>query len=107
MSKRIRIFTAEDVATHKSATSCWITRHGKVYDVTPFVHDHPGGDDLLLKYAGQDVEEVMKDRIEHEHSESAYDMLEEYTIGRIGNEESIVSDGVSQCHDFCTVLTFS
>lgn len=107
MSKRIRIFTAEDVATHKSTTSCWITRHGKVYDVTPFVHDHPGGDDLLLKYAGQDVEEVMKDRIEHEHSESAYDMLEEYTIGRIGNEESTVSDGASQCHDFCTVLTFS
>ena len=97
MSKRIRIFTDEDLAQHSTPSSCWITRNGKVYDVTSFMPDHPGGDDLILKYAGQDVGEVMKDPEEHEHSEAAYDMLDEYLVGRVGVGENIVSDGSCQC----------
>lgn len=92
MSKRIRIFTAEDVAAHSNTSSCWITRNGKVYDVTNFLPDHPGGDDLILKYAGNDVEAIMRDPLEHDHSDSAYDMLEECFIGRLGTSETIVSD---------------
>ena len=93
MSKRLRIFTAEDVATHNSRKSCWVSRNGRVYDVTGFLADHPGGDDLILNYAGKDVGEVMKDKDEHEHSESAYEMLSEYVIGRIGEGEATVSEG--------------
>lgn len=93
MSKRIRIFTAEDVAGHNNAHSCWLSRAGKVYNVTPFLNDHPGGDDLILQYAGRDVEDTMRDKNEHEHSDAAYDMLEEYLIGRIGEGEATVSEG--------------
>ena len=106
MSKRIRIYTTEDLAEHASSSSCWVARDGKVYDVTKFLDDHPGGDDLVLKYAGKDIGEVMKDPEEHEHSESAYDMLEEFLIGRLGQGESVVSDGeqysVRQCAVFST-----
>lgn len=97
MSKRVRIFTSEDVEGHKSASGCWVSRNEKVYDITPFLPDHPGGDDIVLKYAGRDVEQIMKDNVEHDHSDAAYDMLEEYLIGRIGTEESIVSDGQFLC----------
>ncbi|KAF9482708.1 oxidoreductase [Pholiota conissans] len=100
MSKRIRIYTTEDVATHTTASSCWISRQGKVYDVTAFLSDHPGGDDLILKHAGKDVEEVMNDKLEHEHSDSAYDMLNEYIIGRVGTGESLVSDDWEAPDDF-------
>lgn len=93
MSKRIRIYTTEDVETHNLPSSCWISRDGKVYDVTRFLDDHPGGDDLILKYAGRDVGEIMKDPDEHAHSESAYDMMGEFLIGRLGQGENIVSDG--------------
>ena len=93
MSKRIVIYTAEDVANHKTSSNCWISHEGKVYNITHFLDDHPGGDDVILKYAGQDVGAVMKDKNEHEHSESAYDMLEEYLIGRLGSGTAIVSDG--------------
>ncbi|KAI0938568.1 hypothetical protein AcV5_000217 [Taiwanofungus camphoratus] len=92
MSKRIRIFTLEDVGARSSSSSCWVTRDGKVYDVTNFLPDHPGGDDLILKYAGRDVGEIMKDSLEHDHSDSAYDMLEECLIGRLGTNEMIVSE---------------
>lgn len=87
---------------HASSSSCWVSRDGKVYDVTRFLDDHPGGDDLILKYAGKDIGETMKDPVEHEHSDSAYDMLDEFLIGRLGKGESVVSDGkyqyrVKQC----------
>lgn len=91
-NKRIRIYTAEDVENHRTTSSCWVTRRSKVYDVSAFLSDHPGGDDLILKYAGQDIEKFMRDPNEHDHSDSAYDMMEEYIIGRLGNEASIVDD---------------
>jgi 4-hydroxysphinganine ceramide fatty acyl 2-hydroxylase len=93
MSKRIRIYTAEDVARHSTAPSCWVTRGGKVYDVSAFLPDHPGGEDLILNYGGKSVEDIMQNPDQHDHSGSAYDMLEEYVIGRLGNDESIVRDG--------------
>jgi 4-hydroxysphinganine ceramide fatty acyl 2-hydroxylase len=93
MSKRIHIYTAEDVAAHKTAASCWISRNGKVYDVSKFLPDHPGGEDYILKYAGQDVVDIMKNPDEHDHSDSAYDMMEEYVIGRLGCDANIVNEG--------------
>ncbi|KAI5120903.1 hypothetical protein M0805_003003 [Coniferiporia weirii] len=92
MSKRIRMYTVEDVAEHNTSGSCWVSRNGKVYDVSAFLADHPGGDDLILNWAGKDVGQVMADEAEHEHSESAYEMLNEYIIGRLFEGESIVSD---------------
>ncbi|KAI0777215.1 oxidoreductase [Trametes elegans] len=100
MSKRIRIFTEEDVAKHSSPDSCWVTRNGKVYDVTRFLADHPGGDDFILHYAGRDIGAVMKDPEEHEHSDSAYDMLDEFFIGRVCVGENIVSEDWEATDDF-------
>jgi 4-hydroxysphinganine ceramide fatty acyl 2-hydroxylase len=92
VSKRVRIYTAEDVARHNTSASCWVSHGGKVYDVTSFLADHPGGDDLVLQYAGRDVDAAMKNKAEHEHSESAYDMLEEFSVGRLGEGENIVDE---------------
>ncbi|KAH7926255.1 Inositolphosphorylceramide-B hydroxylase [Leucogyrophana mollusca] len=99
-SKRIRIYTAEDVAAHKSDKSCWVTLRGKVYDVTGFLPDHPGGEEFILDNAGLDVENIMKDADSHDHSDSAYEMLEEYAIGRIGTDATIVSDDWEAPDDF-------
>ena len=92
MSKRIRIYTEEDLALHSTASSCWVTRNGKVYDVTSFLADHPGGDDLILNFAGKDIGAIMKDPAEHEHSDAAYDMLDEFVIGRVGVGETIIDE---------------
>ncbi len=100
MSKRIRIFTASDVLQHNSESSSWITYKGKVLDVTKFLSDHPGGEEFILKYAGRDVEDAMKDAQEHVHSESAYDLLGEFLIGRLGSAESVVSDDWVVTDDF-------
>lgn len=93
MSKRVRIYDVDDVSSHASSASCWMSYKGKVFDVTRFLADHPGGDDIMLKYAGQDVEKIMKDEAEHDHSDSAYEIMDEYFIGRLGCTENIVRDG--------------
>ncbi|TIA91284.1 hypothetical protein E3P99_01144 [Wallemia hederae] len=49
------IITTEQVAQHNTRESCWIIVHGKVYDVTEFLPEHPGGSRIILKYAGKDA----------------------------------------------------
>ncbi|KAJ3517377.1 hypothetical protein NLJ89_g549 [Agrocybe chaxingu] len=50
--------TLAQVAQHKSANSCWVIIQNKVYDVTDFLPDHPGGAEIILKYAGRDATSV-------------------------------------------------
>ncbi len=92
MSKRVRIYTEEDLVMHSNPSSCWVTRNGKVYDVTSFLADHPGGDDLILNFAGKDIGAIMKDPAEHNHSDAAYDMLDEFVIGRLGVGETLIDE---------------
>jgi hypothetical protein len=40
-------YTLADVAKHNSATDCWMVINDKVYDVTSFIDEHPGGDVIL------------------------------------------------------------
>lgn len=47
------MLTASDVAIHNNRGSCWIIIEGHVYDVTDFLEEHPGGPDIILRYAGK------------------------------------------------------
>ncbi|KAJ7772058.1 glyoxylate dehydrogenase [Mycena maculata] len=40
---------------HASRESCWIIVHNRVYDITDFLEEHPGGSKIILRYAGQDA----------------------------------------------------
>ena len=51
-----------DVKSRNTAESCYVTIGTKVYDVTDFINDHPGGGDLILEHGGQDVEERSEER---------------------------------------------
>ncbi|KAL4399179.1 fatty acid alpha-hydroxylase [Malassezia pachydermatis] len=45
--------------------------------------DHPGGEDVILEYAGKDITAIMADPLSHEHSKSAYAMMDEFLIGEL------------------------
>jgi len=51
------MLSGEEVAKHNSEESCWVIVHGKAYDVTEFLPEHPGGKNIILKYAGKDATE--------------------------------------------------
>ncbi|GAA5904352.1 hypothetical protein JCM5296_005264 [Sporobolomyces johnsonii] len=89
--KRNRIYTREDVEAHTSPKDCWVIHNNKIYDVSGFLEDHPGGDDLVLQYAGKDITAVMADPVEHSHSDSAYNVLHEYQVGRLVEADLITN----------------
>lgn len=49
--------SGEEVAKHNSRESCWVIVHGRAYDVSDFIDEHPGGPKIILKYAGKDATE--------------------------------------------------
>ncbi|KAI9217959.1 hypothetical protein BC828DRAFT_339358, partial [Blastocladiella britannica] len=86
--------SAAEVAKHTTEHDCWIVYRRKVYDISLFLHDHPGGPELIVEYAGKDVAALMNDRDIHEHSEGAFDILDDYYIGRLeSNGDSTDDEG--------------
>ncbi|KAF0685336.1 Aste57867_22756 [Aphanomyces stellatus] len=83
-----KVFTEEEVAAHKTADDCWliIGEDGakKVYDVTKYLDDHPGGPEIILDLAGQDANEEFEDI---GHSLDARKVLEKYEIGTLKESE--------------------
>jgi 4-hydroxysphinganine ceramide fatty acyl 2-hydroxylase len=75
-----------DVASHNTTKSCYVTVGTKVYDITPFLDDHPGGGDLIVEYGGKDVQDIMDDTTSHFHSESAWEILDDYLVGFVTTE---------------------
>lgn len=37
------LLSHEEIKKHGSVDDCWVILHSKVYDVTDFVKEHPGG----------------------------------------------------------------
>ena len=42
MSDNLSTITISQVAEHNSVSDAWVAIHGKVYNVTKFLGDHPG-----------------------------------------------------------------
>jgi cytochrome b involved in lipid metabolism len=47
-----RTISASELAKHKAEDDCWIAIHGKVYNVTEYLLDHPGGLDVMMDHSG-------------------------------------------------------
>ncbi|ATY63916.1 inositolphosphorylceramide-B C-26 hydroxylase [Cordyceps militaris CM01] len=80
-SRTLPTFSRAEVESHSSTDSCYVTIGTKVYDVTNFADDHPGGSSLVLEYAGKDVRAILNDPTSHEHSEAAYEILDDSLVG--------------------------
>lgn len=52
----------------------------KVYDVTKYLDDHPGGAEVLLDVAGQNADEFFEDI---GHSSDAREELKKYLVGSL------------------------
>ncbi|CAD6195907.1 unnamed protein product [Caenorhabditis auriculariae] len=49
-----KYFSANEVARHCTHDDLWIIYGNKVYDLTPYYKEHPGGT-ALLRYAGKNA----------------------------------------------------
>jgi flavocytochrome c len=71
-AKALRKIPMSEVAKHNKENDCWVVLYDKVYDLTSFLEEHPGGKDSVMLYAGKDATEAF-DMI---HEES---VLDKYT----------------------------
>lgn len=55
-------YTMADIAKHADATSCWSTVDGKVYDLTAWIDQHPGGSGAILSMCGVDGSSAFNDK---------------------------------------------
>ncbi|KAI5647180.1 hypothetical protein M9H77_33185 [Catharanthus roseus] len=72
-----RYITAEELKRHNKPEDLWISINGKVYNVTDWMKNHPGGDEPLLNLAGQDV----TDAFIAFHPGSAWKYLDKFFTG--------------------------
>jgi len=47
-------YTLAEVALHSDKVSCWTVIDGSVYDLTPFIFQHPGGAENIMRICGKD-----------------------------------------------------
>jgi cytochrome b involved in lipid metabolism len=85
----------------------------KVYDVTKYLDDHPGGAEVMLDVAGQDADEFFEDI---GHSKDAREELKQYYIGdfkmdaaqiermRLAAEASANAKGAGSTTGFMVIL---
>lgn len=70
-----------EVSNHKSADDCWMAVDGKVYDVTDFIANHPGGN-VITQGCGKDASRLF-DSEHGPHVEEARAQLPPFEIGTL------------------------
>ncbi|KAJ1432238.1 cytochrome b5-like heme/steroid binding domain-containing protein [Ochromonadaceae sp. CCMP2298] len=68
---------ASEVAKHSTSEDCWIIVDSKIYDISGYIDDHPGGDSILKNAGGDSSEGVHGPQ----HPPSMWDVLRLYYIG--------------------------
>lgn len=79
-----KTYTLAEVKGHNDSKSSWIVIHNNVYDVTQFLNEHPGGEEVLLEQAGKDGSEAFEDV---GHSSDARDLMVKYKVGEVVESE--------------------
>ncbi|NXU54489.1 CYB5 protein, partial [Turnix velox] len=77
---RGRYYRLEEVQKHNNSQSTWIILHHRIYDVTKFLDEHPGGEEVLREQAGGDATENFEDV---GHSTDARTLSDSFIIGEL------------------------
>lgn len=79
-------YTTAEVSQHATETDCWMTIDQKVYNVTDYVTDHPGGKSIL-KACGVEASDLFYGTggVSYMHSDDAKSLLSDYQIGVVQN----------------------
>lgn len=87
--REFRAYTRAEVAEHNKADDAWIivrnqrTKELRVYDVTEYVDEHPGGESILAHVGGEATEGFHGPQ----HPDAVFVMAETYCIGKVEEEE--------------------
>ncbi|CAK81155.1 unnamed protein product (macronuclear) [Paramecium tetraurelia] len=83
MKEEKRIIGWDELSNHCNRTSLWVVIEGQVFDVTTYLAEHPGGDDILLKYGGLDGTQKF---LEVNHSNYARSLRNARLVGTLTSD---------------------
>uniref|UniRef100_A0A8C3WY24 Cytochrome b5 n=1 Tax=Catagonus wagneri TaxID=51154 RepID=A0A8C3WY24_9CETA len=86
--KPVKYYTLEEIQKHNHSKSIWLILHHKVYDLTKFLEEHPGGEEVLREQAGGDATENFEDV---GHSTDARELSKTFIIGELHPETLITT----------------
>uniref|UniRef100_A0A8C6AWB5 Cytochrome b5 n=1 Tax=Monodon monoceros TaxID=40151 RepID=A0A8C6AWB5_MONMO len=86
--KAVKYYTLEEIQKHNHSKSTWLILHYKVYDLTKFLEEHPGGEEVLREQAGGDATENFEDV---GHSTDARELSKTFIIGELHPETLITT----------------
>lgn len=75
-------YTTAQVAEKNSKNSCWTIINGKVYDITAYVPNHPGGEAEILQICGKDGTQLFAKPMQHKEG-GASDVLARFQVGTL------------------------
>ncbi|CAI4051670.1 hypothetical protein SUVZ_14G2100 [Saccharomyces uvarum] len=75
-----KVYSYQEVAEHNGPENCWIIIDDKVYDVSQFKDEHPGGDEIIMDLGGQDATDSF---VDIGHSDEALKLLKTLYIGDV------------------------
>lgn len=76
-------YTTSSVASHSSASSCWSIISSKVYDLTSYINQHPGGSEQILAICGKDGTSLFDSQ--HMGNAKVANMLANFYLGDLSN----------------------
>ncbi|XP_047985122.1 cytochrome b5-like [Leguminivora glycinivorella] len=79
-------YTRAEVEAQNTQNATLFVIHNKVYNVTPFLDEHPGGHEVLVGVGGTDASEDFDDI---GHSIDARDIMKKYLVGEIVESERV------------------
>jgi len=77
-------YSLAEVAKHNSHEKAWIVIHNNIYNVTEFLNEHPGGEEVLLEQAGKEATEAFEDV---GHSTDARELMQKFKVGEVIESE--------------------
>jgi len=77
-------YTWTEIKKHNTTKDLWVVIGTKVYDLTNFVDEHPGGESVLLEEAGKDATAAFT---EIGHTSDALKEQEKYFIGTVQSDK--------------------
>jgi len=83
-NQTIPTVTMAECAKHNTENDCWIVIKGKAYDITNWIHYHPGGWLPLLNMAGKDA----TDGFWNYHPEYVWKKLPTFHVANVAGKDA-------------------
>lgn len=73
-----------ELSRHAVPDDCWMAIRGSVYDVSPYLPEHPSRPEFVLPWCGRDASEAYATKSKgRPHSAQADELLAKYRLGSL------------------------